>query len=326
MGYGKEKTLEQKQLEEARSRIMSQLDEFYEECAKKVERSAQDIREYAADLEDLEKALKAEKEKNAREVRARTILDGIGRQLASLYNTVSDMPKDDPYRKPLIDCINRLNSEFANYGVGVIYHYEQMLARRDKDVEVKNIAQVGDKSLDGIVRCNKIGFRIGNEAVINEEVTECSYDPAFDKESQREEQISQRPADNASQKPMQTAPRQTKNEDNQCPFSRGTDFVTRPAKIEGKAQNCIEIISTFMQESFKDMSIWTNKENGRPLVPLNKHVRDTLGHQQYFYYRAKLYACDAYCLQIDGKILCLYLWKNQYNLSDAPECIPLAKL
>lgn len=308
MAFGKEKTLEQQQLEEARANIIRQLDEFYAECTKKVERSAQDIREYAAELDEREKELEEAKQ----EKRAKDILNGIGRQLARLYNTILDMPDDNVCKSQLVECIKGLNSEFANYGVGVIYHHGQKLERGSKNCDVTHLSRVGDKSLDGIVSCNKIGFRIENQSVINEEVTECTYDSAFAKEQQKIEDAipPQKSPETTLSKPVETTQSKSDGEASQYPFAKETDFIVQKVETrDGQAYWGIVLKTAKMEYEFSEMQTWGLGDNQLRFVPFDT-LLDCKSPKKSKYKKQQF---DKYVLRIDGNILFLLLYRKNFK-------------
>lgn len=81
--------------------------------------------------------------------------------LASLYNSINDMPISD-YKKCLCKCIEDLNIEFENCGIKVLYHYKEDtpdIMKNLKIIQCEPTCQVCDNNK---IKSFSVGFEIEN--------------------------------------------------------------------------------------------------------------------------------------------------------------------
>lgn len=308
-----DKTHIQQELERKYNQILSTLYAFYSDCEGLLSESARINKRRDSELEDAEQQIEALKQSK----RAQEVLDGIGRALARLYNTIYSMPDEVAVKPSLVKCIQELNLEFENCGITPIYDPFAHQRQSDSYTLVAN-RPASDESMVGQTQIDKVGFQIENEATLKAEYI------AFVKEM---------PKQPAPQEPKSPMPDRRTETEETFPFQREHDFVLGSCFVAGVGNcACVQILSDAMRNAFAEMyppQDWVIVLNfeysfkGETMIFINPSAKDK---------KHSMVELHKYMLREENGVLYLHLYpyeKKSFNksvASDRPEKIALASM
>lgn len=92
------------------------------------------------------------------------ILESIKFSLASLYNTINDIPFCN-YKKQLCDCIENLNIDFENCGIKILYHYKENKPNTLQNLRIIQCEPTHHCCDNEKIKSFSVGFEMNNKTI-----------------------------------------------------------------------------------------------------------------------------------------------------------------